>query len=257
MPFTLAHPAAILPLRRFKPLRTVPLILGALAPDVRLYLPWGIRSVFPNTHSVRGSIVVCVPLCLAVLAGLYLLRAPLTALLSPRARWLCLTAIEPFGRSVVEWLLAPLSILVGIASHLLWDSFTHGEGWMVRHYPLLHDPLVIAGSHTTVSRILQYLSSVLGLAVLAVWYWRLPAAPPARAAHSTRPPAGPVLTLCVAAASLIGAVQATVAMERLPSYYLTVEVFLSHALSWFAALYLLAGTVLTLEHRHGDAGDTR
>jgi hypothetical protein len=257
VPFTLAHPAAILPLRHIKPLRTVPLILGALAPDVRLYLPWDVRSVIPNTHTLRGSVMVCVPLCLGVLAALYLLRAPLTALLSPRARWLYLTAIEPFGRSVWEWLFAPLSILVGIASHLLWDSFTHGDGWMVRHYPLLRDQLWIAGNYTSVDRILQYLSSVLGLAVLAVWYWRLPAAPPARAVHSTRPPAGPVLVLCVAAATLIGAVQATVAMERLPSYYHTVEVFLSHALSWFAALYLFAGTVLTLEHRHGDAGDAR
>jgi hypothetical protein len=254
MPFTLAHPAAILPVRRFKPLRTVPLVLGALAPDFRSYLPWSVRAWFPNTHTLRASVVVCVPLCLAALALLYLLREPLTALLSPRARWLCLKAIAPFGRQPREWLWAPFSILVGAWSHLAWDSFTHSDGWMVRHYALLHAPLIIAGTYTTVNRVLQYLSSVVGLAVLAVWYLRLSVPRPLpHEARAAAPPAGPVLALCVAAATLIGGVQALAEMERVPSYYLALEVFFTHGLSWFAALYLTAGTVLTLEHRHGDA----
>ena len=258
MPFTLAHPAAILPLRRFRPLRTVPLILGAMAPDFRDYLPWGVRSAFPSTHTLRASVFVCVPLCLLVLGLLYLLREPLTALLSPRARWLCLSAIEPFGRRASEWLLAPLSILVGAWSHLLWDSFTHGNGWMVRHLAWLRMPLAIAGNYTTVNQVLQYLSSVAGLAVLVLWYWRLPASPPLpRAGRSGSPPAAPVLALCVAAAILIGGVQALTFIGRVPSYYLTFGVFLTHGLSWFAALYLTAGAVLSLEHRHGGAGEPR
>jgi hypothetical protein len=39
MPFTLAHPAAILPLRGWRYLRTAPLILGAMAPDLPYFLP--------------------------------------------------------------------------------------------------------------------------------------------------------------------------------------------------------------------------
>jgi Domain of unknown function (DUF4184) len=256
VPFTLAHPAAILPLRRFKPLRTVPLILGAMAPDFRDYLPWEVRSALPNTHTLRASVLVCVPMCLLVLGALYLLREPLTALLSPRARWLCLSAVEPFGRRASEWLIAPLSILVGVWSHLLWDSFTHGNGWMVRHLAWLRAPLAIDGSYITVNQVLQYLSSVAGLAVLALWYWRLPAPQP-RAVRSGRPPAGPVLALCLAAAILIGGVQALIFRERVPSYYMTFGVFLTHGLSWFAVLYLTAGAVLSLEHRHGDADEPR
>jgi Domain of unknown function (DUF4184) len=258
VPFTLAHPAAILPLRRFKPLRTVPLILGAMAPDFRDYLPWDVRSALPNTHTLRASVLVCVPMCLLVLGALYLLREPLTALLSPRARWLCLSAVEPFGRRASEWLIAPLSILVGVWSHLLWDSFTHGSGWMVRHLAWLRAPLAIDGSYTTVNQVLQYLSSVAGLAVLALWYWRLPVPQPLpRAVRPGSPPAGPVLALCLAAAILIGGVQALIFRERVPSYYMTFGVFLTHGLSWFAVLYLTAGAVLSLEHRHGDADEPR
>ena len=252
MPFTLSHPAAILPLRRLKPLRTVPLVLGALAPDFSHYLPWSVRAWFPETHNLAASWRVCVPLCLVILGFCYLLRVPLTALMTPRARWLCLTAIEPFGKRWVEWLLAPLAILIGTWTHLLWDSFTHSSGWMVRHYAALHAHLTIGTYDTTVNRILQYLSSVAGLAILAVWYWRLPAPDPLPLrSRAGRPPAGPVLLLCAAAATLIGGVQATSYMEHIPSIYLGLETFLTHGLAWFALLYLAAGTVVALEH-HGD-----
>jgi Domain of unknown function (DUF4184) len=255
LPFTLSHPAAILPLRRLKPLRTVPLLLGALAPDFSHYLPTSVRTWFPYTHSFAASWRVCLPLCLGIIACCYLLRAPLTALMSPRARWLCLSAIEPFGKHPVEWLLAPLSILLGAWSHLLWDSFTHGNGWMVRHYAALHAQFTIGSYFTTVNRVLQYLSSVAGLAILALWYWRLPAPDPlALHARTGRPPAGPVLLLCAAAATLIGGVQATSSLERIPSVYLGLETFFTHGLAWFAVLYLVAGTVLTLEHQ-GDGSD--
>ena len=258
MPFTLAHPAAILPLRRLKPLRTAPLVLGALAPDLPDYLPSSLRGTFPPTHTLRASVIVCVPLCLALLAVLYLLREPLTALLSPRARWLCLSAIAPFGRRASEWMFAPLSILIGAWSHLLWDSFTHSNGWMVRRHPWLHHWFAIGGVYTTPNVVLQYLSSVAGLAVLAVWYWRLPAPQPLpRAAHAGRPPAGPVLALCATGAVLIGGVQALTFVANVPSLYMTSGLFLTHGLSWFAALYLTAGAVLTLEQRHGDAGEPR
>lgn len=255
MPFTLSHPAAILPLRRLKPLRTVPLVLGALAPDFSHYLPTSVRAWFPYTHNLAASWRVCVPLCLGVIGCCYLLRAPLTALMSARARWLCLTAIDPFGKQPVEWLLAPLSIVLGAWSHLLWDSFTHGDGWMVRHSAALHAQFTIASYSITVNRVLQYLSSVAGLAILAVWYWRLPAPEPlSLAAHTGRPRAGPVLLLCATAATLIGGVQAMSSLERIRSVYLGLETFLTHGLAWFAVLYLVAGTVLTLEHQ-GDGGD--
>jgi hypothetical protein len=253
VPFTLSHPAAILPIRRLKPLRTVPLVLGAMAPDFSHYLPWSVRTWFPDTHNLAASWRVCVPLCLAIIGGCYLLRAPLTALMSPRARWLFMTAIGPFGRRPVEWLLAPFSILIGAWSHLLWDSFTHGNGWMVRHYAPLHATFAVGAYEITVNRVLQYLSSVAGLAVLTVWYWRLPVPDPLPLqARSGRPRAGPVLLLCAAAATLIGAVQATGSLEHALSVYGALETFFTHGLAWFAAMYMVAGAVLTLEH----GGDT-
>ncbi len=65
-------------------------------------------------------------------------------------------------------------------THLLWDSFTHNDGWMVHRMSALSAPVVIGSYNGTVCHVLQYVSSVIGLAVLAWWYCRLPAAPATR-----------------------------------------------------------------------------
>ena len=49
MPFTLAHPAAILPLRS-RYLHTMPLILGAMTPDLPYYAPGNLARFVPETH---------------------------------------------------------------------------------------------------------------------------------------------------------------------------------------------------------------
>src|SRR2546430_10023757 len=131
MPFTLAHPAAILPLRGLRYLRTAPLIIGAMIPDLPYYVPARFGHFGPETHSVTGSFTTCMVLGYATLGCVFLLRRPLTALLSPRARWLCLVALAPFSRRPLEWALAGVSIILGVWTHLLWDSFTHTDGWMV------------------------------------------------------------------------------------------------------------------------------
>lgn len=249
MPFTLAHPAAILPLRGLKYLRTAPLVIGAMIPDLPYYVPGHFNTLRLETHSVTGSFTICLALGYAALDAVYLLRRPLTALLSPRARWLCLGALAPFRRRPLEWTLASVSILIGVWTHLLWDSFTHNDGWMVRRVAVLSAPVTVAGYHTNVCHILQYVSSAIGLGALALWYWRLPA-PRAAAADpgAPRSAVGPALVLVSAAAILIGGVQATQAFTPASAIYHTLETFLTHSLAWFAVLYLVAGTVVTLEH---------
>src|ERR1700716_796821 len=157
MPFTLAHPAAILPLRGLRYLRTVPLIIGAMTPDLPYYVPARFGLIRPETHSVTGSFTTCLALGYAALACVFLLRRPLTALLSARARWLCLTALAPFNRRPLEWALASVSIILGVWTHLLWDSFTHIDGWVVRRGAGLGAPGAFWGHHTPGWHALQVL----------------------------------------------------------------------------------------------------
>src|SRR5579862_9524287 len=253
MPFTFAHPAAVLPLRGVARLRMVPLIIGAVTPDMPYYVPQRYGHFGPETHSLLGSVSTCVLLGYAALAFVFVLRRPLTALLSAQARWLLLRALAPFGRRPLEWLLAGIAIVIGVWTHLLWDSFTHNDGWVVRRVEVLSAPVSIGDYHGTVCHVLQYVSSVLGLALLVWWYHRLPAAPADCDGAAPRPAVGPVLALVGAAALLIGGVQATLAYEALPVLYHTVYIFLTRTLAWFAALYVLAGVLVTIEQQHAAA----
>jgi hypothetical protein len=250
MPFTLAHPAAILPLRGSRFLRTAPLIIGAATPDLPYFVPWNLGRFMPETHDFEGSYTTCLLIGYAMLAAIFALRQPLTALLSPRAHWLCLHALAPYQRGAREWLLAAIAIVVGVWSHLLWDSFTHLDGWVVHRVAALSAPVTIAGHTGPVCELLQYLSSVFGLALMAVWYWRLRAPPVvAHVPGAPRSAVGPILMLIATAALLIGGVQSAEYYHHYHTIYRTLSILLTHSLAWFAALYLVAGVIVTLERR--------
>lgn len=61
------------------------------------------------------------------------------------------------------------SALLGIASHIFWDSFTHDTGYFVQNLPLLKRSVAFAGLESNVFRFLQNGSSVVGLAGVVVW----------------------------------------------------------------------------------------
>jgi Domain of unknown function (DUF4184) len=252
VPFTLAHPAAVLPLRGVAHLRAAPLIIGAMTPDLPDFLPGGAARYVRATHVFAHSFSVDLLLGYAALVAIFLLQRPLTAPLWPRARALCLRALEPFRRPSA-WAWAGPAILLGVWTHLLWDSFTHPEGWIVLRVPALTAAIVVGPYHGPVYHTLQYLSSIVGLCVMVLWYDRLPTRG-AGVGDKARSPAGPVLLLVVAAALLIGGVRAAQQFQHERSVYHTLDVLCTDTLKWFAVLYLTAGFVLTLEHRAGQRG---
>jgi hypothetical protein len=66
-----------------------------------------------------------------------------------------------------------ISLLAGIFSHLFWDSFTHSYGFMVRHVAFLRmTTFEVYGSVRPVYNLLQHLSTIIGIAVLAIAYYR-------------------------------------------------------------------------------------
>lgn len=258
MPFTLAHPAAILPLRGVRYLRTAPLIIGAMAPDLHYYLPWIFARFMADTHSFTGSYTTDLLSGYLILIIVFLLRRPLTALVSARARWLCLSALVPFRRDRREWLFALPAVLLGVWTHLSWDAFTHSDGWFVHRVAVLSEWVTIGPYTGPLYHVLQYLSSVFGLIVIAIWYTRLRTPPAVRAGRgAARSSARPVLLLILAAAALIGAVLATEFYGRTHNVYRTLNVLLTHSIAWFAVLYLIAGTILNLEHAPERLSDPR
>ena len=255
MPFTLAHPAAVLPLRPVRLMRTVPLMVGAMAPDVPYFLPWRIAKHIPvATHTFLGTFTLDLPIGLVLLVLFWALRAPLAAPLPSGAAAKCFGALERFGSRPGNWMLAPLAILIGSWTHLAWDSFTHESGWMVSRISALSAPVSFFSYTGELCHVLQYVSSVFGLAVLAVWFALLPV--PAEDSRNGERPPGSLLLLgvLIAAAAAAGSFET---MEHIvhgnPARYHIFYLFLTRSLAWFALLYTAAGALIVRGRRRAAA----
>jgi hypothetical protein len=252
MPFTLAHPAAIMPLRRFRYLPTLALIVGSMVPDVPYFLPsWagGVLSAI-DMHTLYGSIVMGIPVGLVLLAIVLLLQGPLTALLSDRARWVALREAAVFAHPV-NWLLAILALLIGSWTHILWDEFTHPGTWVTSHVAALDATVDVFGLYSgAVSHILQYVSSILGLLIIAYWYGRAVAQAPAEVkVAANRPRRRRALLLVTVAAIVIGTLHALRGVHPLPLIYHLAYLLLTRTTAWFMLLYVIAGAIVLRTQR--------
>ena len=170
MPWTFAHPAAALAFNHVakKPRDFAALVLGTISPDIGYYL--GSVGLNLRTHSFVGSLKLCLPMALALFLGLMLLRRPLCLLLPKphrQALWPIVNANSPTGVKsclrICGW------ILVGAWTHIVWDAFTHRNGFVVQHWPPLQSVWLFAWPGYQLA---QHLSSAFGVLILCVAYAR-------------------------------------------------------------------------------------
>jgi hypothetical protein len=168
MPFTLAHPAAALPFRRLCPryFSFPALVIGSLSPDAGYC--FGSLHLEDFSHSLTGSMEFCLPVALVMLGIFYGLRQPVVEHLPERHRKI----YEPFClHPAGPPLTVVVSLLAGIWIHLLLDSFTHKQGWVVENLPALQTVIFSVGMHELrVFHVIEYLCSFAGVAWLYfVW----------------------------------------------------------------------------------------
>lgn len=165
MPFTFSHPAAVLPLT-YLPKRwysLTALVIGSTTPDFEYFLR--MRGYSEYSHTWFGVFWFDLPL------GLFLafvfheivrnkLIDNLPVILKERV----------YGFKHFEWtthfkkypVTVIFSMLIGIASHLLWDGLTHQRGIFVRHIGSLGEIVEIAGGTIPIYHLLQHVSTVIG-----------------------------------------------------------------------------------------------
>ncbi|MEU6313456.1 DUF4184 family protein [Streptomyces sp. NPDC047014] len=179
MPFTLSHAAAVLPaVRRTGRARgslvASALVLGSFAPDTFYFtdaVVEGVMAYGTFTHSLPGVLTLDA-LLTAVLVGCWLLlREPLLALMPHR--WRGRVAVFVRGEqwragrrlpALAAWFY--LSAVIGSLTHVLWDSFTHGDRWGTDAMPWLGEPVAFGLPPYT---FLQYGSSAVAACVL-LWF---------------------------------------------------------------------------------------
>lgn len=168
MPFPLAHPAAVLPLRRFCPrwFNFPALIIGSLCPDIGY--SFGRLHVARFSHRlVAGSFGFCLPVGLLLLFLFYLLRRPVAQRLPVRQRQI----FEPLcSRPPSSPIVIILSLLVGTWTHIFLDSVTHVNGWLVEHFAILRVGLTVGSFQFQVHDLLYSFSTFVGVVWLAITY---------------------------------------------------------------------------------------
>jgi hypothetical protein len=167
MPFTPSHAIVALPFAR----TAIPagaVAVGAMAPDLPLFFPW--VTSYGSTHGFPSLLYTSLPIALALYAIWRLaIRPAASGLLLPEA----LRARMPWAwdrptrpeHPVRGSALVVLATLIGIATHVFWDLFTHpgrlGSVWI----PALAEQWGPFDGTTW----LQHGFSLLGLAGVAIW----------------------------------------------------------------------------------------
>jgi hypothetical protein len=174
MPFTFSHPAAAVPLARPLRLPLSALWVGSLSPDFIYFLQ--LRAEGEFGHSFWGLFFFCLPLSLLVLWLWHrVVKGPAAALLPAWAgRRAAAAAAAPFafgpGRRLGQ---VAAGVLVGALTHDAWDAFTHTDGWVAEHWPLLLREVPFPYfEHMPICKLLQLLSTAVGGLLLAWWAWR-------------------------------------------------------------------------------------
>ncbi len=176
MPFTFSHPAIILPLtylpRRWFSLNG--LVIGSLTPDFEYFIRMKVQSNFG--HSISGLFWFDLPLGI-MLAFIFhnMVRDSLFKNLPSilNQRLIRFTKFD-WNRCFREnWIEVTISILIGAASHIFWDSFTHEHGYFVNLISGLTNRIEVQGIQIPIYRLLQHVSTLAGALIIAIWILRL------------------------------------------------------------------------------------
>ena len=177
MPFTFSHPAAVLPLT-YLPKRwfsLTALVIGSLTPDFEYFFRTRIYSSF--SHTWFGLFWFDLPLTI-ILAFIFhlIVRNSLIDNL-PNFVSQRFSVFKNFNWTnyfVKNFLTVTISAIIGIATHILWDGFTHEQGQFVQANPVLQNNLSLSKYSIPIYKLLQHLSTLMGGLIILFAIFRLP-----------------------------------------------------------------------------------
>jgi Domain of unknown function (DUF4184) len=149
--------------------------MGSMTPDFEYFIR--MKDYSKYSHTLTGMFWFDVPLGLALLFIFHkVVRNTLIEHL-PFSLNTRLSIFEKFNwnnyfqKNIIVVL---ISLIIGIASHLFWDSFTHDDGYFANAIPVLNDHFNISNHQISGATIFQYMSSAVGGIVILVFIFRFP-----------------------------------------------------------------------------------
>ncbi len=175
MPFTLSHPAIVLPLLRIRWVSVTGLLAGSMIPDFEYFLRLRVYGIYGHTWG--GLFWFDLPLALLMAYLFHYLVWPVLFINLPEKIQVRLPDPKDFHWHEYvrqHFLVVILCILAGTASHIFWDSFTHSGTYFVRHWPFLRMQVDLGFQDYPMWHILQQISTVVGLFFVIVYVLKLP-----------------------------------------------------------------------------------
>ena len=177
MPFTLSHIVAAVPFNKglgkhsklSKYTALSPLIIGSMTPDIAYLTPFLVHQRV-DSHTLIGIYLFCIPMGLTIYFLYHWLMAPVIVSFFPKSIKDHLNPDLFIGKlpSTPSHILL-FSLILGALTHLVWDFFTHQSG-IPQYSQWMDTPLTnLDGYDIMPYRVLQHLSSILGLLLLIYW----------------------------------------------------------------------------------------
>ena len=177
MPFTVSHIVAALPLNKglgkfSKYTALSPLIIGSMTPDIAYLTPFLVHQRM-DSHSLIGLYLFCIPMGLTIYFLYHLLMAPVVVSCLPKSIQRHMNSDLFIGKlPTTPAHVIIISLILGALTHIIWDFFTHNYG-IPQHITWMAKPLTYIDSfHIMPARVLQFLSSILGLVLLIYLVYR-------------------------------------------------------------------------------------
>ncbi|MBL0743483.1 DUF4184 family protein [Chryseolinea lacunae] len=171
MPFTPAHPAVVLPFLRWRYASATGLIVGSMAPDFEYFFKMSVSGV--HGHTLWGILYFDAPVSVFLalvfhnIAKRNLIRN-LPAFVQPKLQALVALDFNAYLRTHIVIFL--ISAMVGSASHILWDGFTHNDGYFAQRLAIYKEVFVpFGGVRYPLFHVLQQVSTVVGLSIVSAY----------------------------------------------------------------------------------------
>ncbi|MFC7681206.1 DUF4184 family protein [Paenibacillus sp. GCM10028914] len=169
MPLTFAHPAAVLPFsRKSKYVHFSALVLGSMSPDFEYFLRG--QPLGEIGHTFRGFLYFNLPLVIVIyfIYHTFIHRTLVNhlpvVLQDSNSR-------RPNYSGVLSVIVFFYSALIGMLTHIVWDSFTHKNGFMVTELPILAHTFNISSYDIPIYKLLQHGSTLLGLCIILIYVY--------------------------------------------------------------------------------------
>jgi hypothetical protein len=150
-------------------------VAGSVAPDFEYFIRMKVLSIYSH-HTWFGVLWFDVPMAILICFVYHdVVKAPLVANL-PLSLNRRFNRYQDFNWNkhfVKNYMVMMISIIIGIASHLFWDSFTHATGYFVNLWHM-ESIVQIGVLQIPLYKIVQHLSTLVGGVVIVVAVYQMP-----------------------------------------------------------------------------------